>query len=47
MRVVWNFIINGTLNTDIGEACNIKEWKYDWNIVFKFENFGQTKTITF
>jgi len=49
---VGNILINGTirdtlsLNTDMGEACNIKEGRYNYNIVCKFENFGQTKTIT-
>jgi hypothetical protein len=52
MSSVGEILINGTirdqlsLNTDVGEACNIQEGKYDYNIVCKFNNIGKAKTIT-
>jgi hypothetical protein len=47
-----NVLINGiiknqlSLSTDLSENCNIKEGRYNYDIVCKFDKLGNTKTIT-
>lgn len=47
-----NVLVNGiikdklSLSTDLSENCNIGQGEYNYNIVCKFDNLGNTKTIT-